>query len=78
MKTPATDAISDDLVLAAVERNPQQLSQGAGRERNQGKGTGEPYQCTPRVSVAIAICSNDARSSTSGCPREAAESGKTR
>ena len=36
------------------------------------------YQWTPRVSVAIAICSKEARSSTSRSPREAAESGNTR
>ncbi len=36
------------------------------------------YQCTPLVSVAIAICSKEARSSTSAWPLEAAESGNTR
>jgi hypothetical protein len=38
------------------------------------------YQCTPRVSVAIAICSKEARSSVSTLPwpLEAAESGNTR
>ena len=36
------------------------------------------YQCTPRVSVAIAICSNEARSSMSCWPFAAAESGNTR
>ena len=36
------------------------------------------YQCTPRVRVAIAICSNEAFSSTFSCPFEAAESGNTR
>src|SRR5947209_4283010 len=36
------------------------------------------YQCTPLVSVAIAICSNDARSSTFFSPFDAAESGNTR
>ncbi len=39
---------------------------------------GRLYQCTPLVSVAIAICSKDARSSTSAWPLEAAESGNTR
>ena len=36
------------------------------------------YQCTPLVSVAIAICSNEAFSSTSAWPFDAAESGNTR
>src|SRR5207302_6445974 len=36
------------------------------------------YQCTPLVRVAIAICSNDARSSSAFSPLAAAESGNTR
>ena len=35
------------------------------------------YQCTPLVSVAIAICSKEARSSMAFSPFEAAESGRT-
>ncbi len=68
--------------LAAVDRHvdPTQrlevavaLAQPADLDRGSGC-----YQCTPRVSVAIAICSKETCSSTSFWPFAAAESGNTR
>src|SRR6185312_16935415 len=49
------------------------LAQPADLDRRRGC-----YQCTPRVSVAIAICSKETCSSTSLWPFAAAESGNTR